>query len=324
MNSEAVAVNIAVSLRPEVARCRPEHSARIAAIASSIKEESLMSRLIQRRRFSSGIHREGATVPAVERLDGVDMRIGVPDINVASVVAAFGLDRRGARERVIHLLGNFPDVPARRAVAGTTAWPERAPRTFEVLVQVRPVRRTQLGPGWSAFRSDAVHRLRIAEEWMATQHILVALCTAFLDAGHPAPATASTLLTASTPVMTTTPATVRSGQGLLSGKQRDFLADCAGMVVPEDRLTLVGPIRERTVTLRHDDLSFRVRRWTASARGGVGRLDLVDLEAQASASDAPFLFPALRSLARQYQVDTEAEVDPIVIRGLTWASAHQS
>lgn len=259
-------------------------------------------------------------MPAVERLDGVDLRIGVPDINVASVVAAFGLDRRGARERVIHLLGNFPDVPARRAVAGITAWPERAPRTFEVLVQVRPVRRAQLGPDWSAFRSDVVHRLRIAEEWMATQHILVAMCTA----GHPAPATASTLLTASTPVMTTTPATVRPGQELLSGKQRDFLADCAGMLIPEDRLTLVGPIRERTVTLRHDNLSVRVRRWTASAPGGAGRLDLVDLEAQTSAADAPFLFPALRSLARQYQVDTEVEVDPIMIRGLTWASAHRS
>ena len=262
-------------------------------------------------------------MPAVERLDGVDLRIGIPDTDVADVVAAFGLDQRGVRERVIHLVGNFPDVPARRAVAGTTAWLQRTPRTFEVLVQVRHVRRALLGPDWSAFRSDAVNRLRIAEEWMATQHILVAACTAFLDGGHPALATARTLATASTPVMITTPAAVRLGGELLSGRQRDFLADCAGLVVPEDRLTLVGPIRERTLALRHGDLSFRVRRWTAAARGGAGRLDLVDLEAPASAADAPFLFPALRSLARQHQIDTEAEAEPIVIRGLAWASAHQ-
>ena len=159
---------------------------------------------------------------------------------------------------------------------------------------------------------------------MATQHVLVAACTALLDGGHPAPAAASTLATAGTPVMITTPATVRPGRELLSGRQRDFLADCAGLVVPQDRLTLIGPIRERTLTLRHGELSFRVRRWTAPARGGAGRLDLVDLEAQASAADAPFLFPALRSLARQHQIDTEAEADPIGIRGLTWASAHQS
>jgi len=263
-------------------------------------------------------------MPAVDRLDGVDLRIGVPDTDVPTVVAALGLDRRGARERVIHLLGNFPDVAARHAVAGTTAWPERPSRTFEVLVQVRPVRRTQLGPVWSAFRSDVVHRLRIAEEWMATQHVLVAMCTAYLDAGRLGPAAAGAPVTASTPVMVTTSATARPGLEVPTSRQRDFLADCAGLVVPEDQLTLVGPIRERTLTFRHDDLSFCVRRWTARAAGGVGRLDLVDLEAQASAADAPFLFPALRSLARRHQVDTEAEVDPIMIRGLTWASAHQA
>ena len=262
-------------------------------------------------------------MPEAERLDGVDLRIGIPEIDVPSVVAAFGLDRPGASERVVHLLGNFPDVPARRAVAGTAAWQERAPRTFEVLVQIRPVRRAQLGPVWSAFRSDAVHRLRIAEEWMATQHILVAVCTASFDAGHPGLAPAPTLVAAGTPVTINTSGAVRPGHELLSRRQRDFLADCAGLAVPEDQLTLVGPIRERTLTLRRDDLSFRARRWTAYA-GGAGRLDLVDLEARASAADAPFLFPALRSLARQHRVDTEAEVDPIVIRGLTWASAQQS
>jgi len=146
---------------------------------------------------------------------------------------------------------------------------------------------------------------------VATHRILVAALTASLDAGDAAPVSARA------------PTTVWPGRGLLSARQRDFLADCAGLVVLEDRLTLVGPIRERAWTLRRDDLSFRVRRWTARRPGIIPGLDLVDLEAQTSAADAPFLFPALRSLARQHQIDTEAEVDPIAIRAMIWASAHQ-
>ena len=48
----------------------------------------------------------------------------------------------------------------------------------------------------------------------------------------------------------------------------------------------------------------------------------VDLEAHTSAADAPFLFPALRSLARQHETDPETDVDPIAIRAVARASAH--
>jgi len=256
-------------------------------------------------------------VPAAERLDGADLRIGIPDVEVASVVAAFGLDTREASERAIHLLGNLSGAPARLMAAGATARLERAPRRSEVVVQLRPVRRAQLGPEWSDFHSDSGHRLRITEEWAGTQRILVATLTASLDAGDPAP------VPAQAPVSAQAPVAAGPGRGLLSPRQRNFLADCAGIAVVEDRLTLLGPIRERAWTLRRDDLSFRVRRWTARWPGNTPGLDLADLEVQTSAADAPFLFPALRSLARQHQVDTEAEADPIAIRAMTWASADQ-
>ena len=250
-------------------------------------------------------------MPAAERLDGADLRIGVPDVEVASVVAAFGLDADEASERAIHLLENLSSAPARLTTAGATARLERAPTRCEVVVQLRPVRRAQLGPDWSDFHSGSGHQLRIAEEWAGTQRILVAALTASLDAGPPAPVPARA------------PVAAGPGRGLLSTRQRDFLADCAGLVAPEDRLTLLGPIRERAWTLRRDDLSFRVRRWTARRPGSTTGLDLVDLEAQTSVADAPFLFPALRSLARQHDVDTEAEVDPIAIRAVIWAAAYR-
>jgi hypothetical protein len=269
-----------------------------------------MYRQIRQRKFSFRNTPKGAVVPAAERLDGVDLRIGIPDVEVASVVAAFGLDTCEASERAIHLLDNLSGAPARLIAAGATARLERAPRRSEVVVQLWPVRRAQLGPDWSDFHSDSGHRLRIAEEWVGTQRILVAALTASL-AGDQAPVSAQT------------PVAVGPGRGLLSARQRNFLADCAGLAVLEDRLTLLGPIRERSWTLRRDDLSFRVRRWTAYRPGNTPGLDLVDLEAQTSAADAPFLFPALRSLARRHQVDTEAEADPIAIRAVIWASAHQ-
>jgi hypothetical protein len=270
-----------------------------------------MYRQIRQRKFSFRNTPKGAVVPAAERLDGVDLRIGIPDVEVASVVTAFGLDTCEASERAIHLLDNLSGARARLIAAGATARLERAPRRSEVVVQIWPVRRAQLGPDWSDFHSDSGHRLRIAEEWVATQRILVAALTASLDAGDPAPVSAQA------------PVAVGPARGLLSARQRSFLADCAGLAVLEDRLTLLGPIRERSWTLRRDDLSFRVRRWTAYRPGNTAGLDLVDLEAQTSAADAPFLFPALRSLARRHQVDTEAEADPIAIRAVIWASAHQ-
>jgi hypothetical protein len=250
-------------------------------------------------------------VPAAKRLDGVDLRIGVPDVEVARVVAAFGLDTDEASERAIHLMENLSSAPARLTTAGGTVWLECAPTRREVVVQLRPVRHAQLGPYWCGFQSDSGHRLRIAEEWTGTQRVLVATLTASLDAGGLAAVLARPLVA------------VVPGRGLLSARQRDFLADCAGLVALEDRLTLLGPIRERAWTLRRHDISFRVRRWTARRPGCTTGLDLVDLEAQTSAADAPFLFPALRSIARQQQVDTEAELDPIAIRAAIWASANQ-
>lgn len=241
-------------------------------------------------------------MPMAERLDGVDLRIGIPDAAVASVIAAFGLDTREPVERVIQLLENRPSTPARLMAAGVTARLECSLSRCEVVVQLRAARRARLGPHWAGFYSGSGHRLRLTEEWVATQRILVAALTAPLDTWDPASIPAHA------------PVAAGSGRGLLSARQRKFLADCAGLVVLEDQLMMLGPIRERAWTLRHGDLQFRVRRWTAGLPGSTPPLDLVDLEAQTSAADAPFLFPALRSLARQHQVDTEAAANPMAVR----------
>jgi hypothetical protein len=244
-----------------------------------------------------------------ERLDGVDLRIGIPDADVASVIAALGLDTCEPGERAVHLLEDLSSDPARLMTAGATARLQCAAGRREVVVQLRPARRARLGPPWAGFRSGQGHRLRITEEWVAAQRVLVAALTASLGTGEPGQVPARD------------PVTAEPGGGLLSARQAGFLADCAGLTAPGDRLMMIGPIRERVWTLRRDDLRFRVRRWTAHSRGGTRALDLADLEARTSAADAPFLFPALRSLARQHLVDTEAEAGPLAIRALIWASA---
>jgi hypothetical protein len=250
-------------------------------------------------------------LPVAERLDGVDLRIGIPDAAVARVIFAFGLDTREPSERVIHLLENLPGGPARLIAAGVTARLECSLSRCEVIVQLRPARRARLGPDWARFYSGSGHRLRLAEEWVATQRTLVAALTASLDDWDAASIPARISVTA------------ESARGLLSARHLEFLASCAGLMILEDQLMLLGPIRERAWTLRHGDLHFRVRRWTAGLPASARLLDLVDLEAQTSAADAPFLFPALRSLARQYQVDTEAEASPMAVRALisAWANS---
>jgi hypothetical protein len=244
-----------------------------------------------------------------ERLDGVDLRIGIPDADVPSVMAALGLDTREPGECAVHLLEDLSGWPTRLMTAGATARLECAPRRREVVVQLRPARRARLVPPWAGFRSGRGHRLRVTEEWAATQRVLVAALTSAHDTGGPAAVPARA------------PVTTEPGGGLLSATQAGFLADCAGLTAREDRLMMIGPIRERVWTLRRDDLRFRVRRWTAYGRGWARGLDLADLETWTSAADAPFLFPALRSLARQHLVDPEAEAGPLAIRALIWASA---
>ncbi len=248
---------------------------------------------------------------AAERLDGVDLRVGIPDADTARIAAALGVDRAKATERAVHLLEDLSGSPGLLAMAGATARLVEIPRASEVVVQLRPVRRARLGPDWLGFYSDNRHRLRIAEELTTNQRIMTASLTARLDASIPA-------LTA-----LPDPNGTRPARGLLSAMQHDFLAVCTGRVVEDDRLELLGPILERAWRLRLYDLNFLVRRWTARRPGPSPSLDLMDLERPSSEADAPFLFPALLSLARRQGVDPGEDVDPITLRAVSWLSGHR-
>ena len=126
-----------------------------------------------------------------ERLDGVDLLIGIPDAAVAGVIIAFGLDAREPSERIIHLLENLHGMPAGLIVAGVTARLECSLSRCEVVVQLRPARRARLGPTWTGFHSGSGHRLRLAEEWVTTQRILVATLTGPLGTASRASASCS-------------------------------------------------------------------------------------------------------------------------------------
>jgi hypothetical protein len=244
-------------------------------------------------------------VTAAKRLDGVDLRVGIHDADTARVAAAMGLDRARASEREIYLLEDLSGNLAPLTAAGTTAWLVQIPRGHELIVQLRPVRQAQLGPGWLGFYSDTGHRLRISEEWTANRRIMTASLTARLDAAIPALAT------------TTDPDGTRPARGLLSAMQRDFLAR-RGLVVKDGGLRLLGPILELTWSLRRYDFDFLARRWTAHQLGRGAYLDLIDLERASVEADAPFLLPALRSLAQRQGVDPSKDVEPVVVRAMAW------
>lgn len=246
---------------------------------------------------------------AAERLDGVDLRVGIPDADAARLAASLALDGAVASERAVYLLENFSGGrgrdrggPGLLSAAGITARLVRIPAGHELVVQLRPVRQARLGPDWLGFYSDARHRLRISQEWTSVRRIMTASLTARLDgAGRTLADTAD-------------PEGTRSAGGLLSGMQRDFLASCAGLVIDDDGLAAFGPITERAWRLWRYDLDFLVRRWTAPRLGHGADLDLIDLERASVETDAPFLFPALRSLAMRQGVDPGEDVEPVVVR----------
>ena len=68
------------------------------------------------------ISRKGADVRAAERLDGVDLRVGVTDADTARFAVSLGLDRAGASEREIYLLEDLSGSSGLLSAAGTTAW----------------------------------------------------------------------------------------------------------------------------------------------------------------------------------------------------------
>ncbi len=254
-----------------------------------------------------------------ERLDGVDLRVGIPDADTARLAASLGLDRARASEREIYLLedfsGSLPTAagsPGLLAAAGSTARLAPIPGGHELVIQLRPVRHAQLGPDWLGFYADTRHRLRISEEWTTSQRILTASLTARLDGALPAPAAAAD------------PGRTRPASGLLSARQRDFLATRTELAVSEGGLRLFGPILERAWRLRRYDLDFLVRRWTARRLGRGADLDLIDLERASVEADAPFLLPALRSLAQRQGVDPSEDVEPVIVRAVAWLSGHRS
>ncbi len=250
--------------------------------------------------------RKGVTLTAAERLDGVDLRVGIPDADTARLAASLGLDRAGASEREIYLLEDLSGGLGLLSAAGVTAWLVPIPRGHELVVRLQPVRQAQLGPEWLSFYSDTRHRLRISEEWTTSRRIMTASLTARLDGAVPA-------LTAPAD-----PDGTRSASGLLSTRQRDFLATRTELVVNEGGLRLLGPILERAWRLRRYDLDFLVRRWTTRRLGRGADLDRIDLEQASDEADAPFLLPALRSLAQQQGVDPSENVEPVVVRAVAW------
>ena len=245
-----------------------------------------------------------------ERLDGVDLRVGIPDAGTARLADSLGLDRTGSSRREIYLLEDLSGRPGLLSAAGTTARLVPALPGHELVVQLRPVRQAQLGPRWLGFYSDTRHRLRISEEWTTNKRIMIASLTARLD--EPIRALAATA----------GPDGTRSAEGLLTTMQRDFLAIRTGLVVNDRGLRLLGPILERAWRLRRYDLDFLVRRWTARRPRRGTSLDLIDLEQASVEADAPFLLPALRSLAQRQGIDTGEEVEPVVVRAVARLSGY--
>lgn len=248
---------------------------------------------------------------AVERLDGVDLRIGIPVAGTARLAASLGLDRAGASERGVYLLEDLSGSPGLLSAAGATARLVQIPGGRELVVQLRPVCRAQLGQDWLGFYSDTRHRLRISEEWTSNQRIMTASLTARLDG--PVPALAATA----------DPDGTRPAQGLLSGMQRDFLASRTGLVIKDGGLRLFGPIGEGIWGRRRYALDFMVRRWTAHRLGRGADLDVIDLERASVQADAPFLLPALRSIAQRQGIDPSEDVEPVVVRAVAWLSSYR-
>jgi hypothetical protein len=183
------------------------------------------------------------------RLDGVEIKVSLGGERVAGALDALGLGDDGQQRSIGFLEDATVGVELPLLRAGIVL---RVRQTGgeddDATVKLRPCRRSQLTKEWLGEEDGDGWRLRVEEDWAGARRVLAASCVSDLPEGRIAAVRDGTA-----------PARRLFGEG-----QRRFLAECAGMRIDLDALTLLPAVAAtRWEDVRVGDVDeVVVERWT--------------------------------------------------------------
>ena len=192
------------------------------------------------------------------RLDGVEIKVSLSDQQVTRAVELLGLAGSGEARQIGFIEDTTVGVKLPFFHQGVVLRVrEVGDGDDDATVKLRPCRRSQLAESWLAAEKGDGWKFRVEEDWAGGRRALAASCVADLPRRRIAAA--------------------RDGKEpvgrLFSGGQWRFLADCAGMPINLDALTLLPPVQAaRWEDVRVQDVEdVVVEHWT------VDELDFLEL-----------------------------------------------
>jgi hypothetical protein len=199
------------------------------------------------------------------RLDGVEIKVSLAGSRLDEALEALGLCDDGERRSVSFLEDATVGAELPLFRHGIVLRVRQTGEDEDSTVKLRPCRRTQLTQEWLSEEGGDGWRLRVEEDWAATRRSLAASCVSDLPEGRIAAVRDGTA-----------PVRRLFGEG-----QRRFLAECAGMRIDLDALSLlpaVAAIRWEDVRVGDVD-EVVVERWTLDG------LDFLELSVRKKSVD---------------------------------------
>jgi hypothetical protein len=245
------------------------------------------------------VHRSG-----MNRLDSVNIRIGLTDAQTGQAVEALGLRSIRPSRSTLHLLDYRPgSAGSSLASAGITISVSDCGAESLTTVRVRHVRRRSLYPRWAAFYGRGAEMLLVEEERGSSRRVLAASFIVRYEHAVPALAGADLRLT-----------------DLLTPRQWSFMHDCAPRPPQPGPLDPFGPIPVVSWTISLDRIDATVSRWRlpAAPGGTEPALDLAEVSRRSLPAEAGFLFPALAASMRQRGLDPDGDVPWLEMRAAQW------
>jgi hypothetical protein len=247
----------------------------------------------------------------MNRLDSVNIRIGLAGVQAGQAVEAFGLRSIRPSRSTLHLLDYRPGSAASSlaspslASTGVTISVADSGEQSLTTVQVRHVRRRHLYPRWAAFYGRDAEMLLVEEERDSTRRVLAASFTVRYE--HAGPALAGTDLRLA---------------DLLTPRQWSFMQDCAPGLPQSGLMHPLGPIPVLSWTISLDRIDATLSRWHLPGTEGGTRPapELVEVSRRSLPAEAGFLFPALAASMRRRGLDPDGNVPWLETRAAQWSA----
>jgi hypothetical protein len=231
--------------------------------------------------------------PGPDRLDTVNIRIGIAAADTTRAAAALHIPAISGRGTTVHLLAySCGPTSLRLAAAGVSLLLEQDAEATWMTVRVRPMRRALLNPNWNGFWTDGTETLYIEQERDANSRVLIArLVAAGPSSGLPIAEAGVNLAE------------------ILWPRQRSFVEHCTGIQIGDQHVSLTRSVKTRQWAVRLGCVDAHVQRWIISpAVSNQPGFDALEVSRRSSETEADFLLPALYAGLRRRGLEPQDAV----------------